>query len=199
MATDTIGVTQVIDETRRWLKQIVLRHNFCPFAHQPFQQETISYVVSEASTPQAVVDDLIQALLQLREFDANDAARTTTLLITPHCFADFDDYNEFLNVADTVIEQLQLEGIIQTASFHPAYRFADLDADDVRNYTNRSLYPMFHLILEAHITQARATHPDVASIPQTNMDLLEKQGLTETLRQLDACRTVAPDDHSKKG
>lgn len=199
MATNAIDKTQVVDETRRWLKQIVLRHNLCPFAHQPFQQETISYVVSEASTPQAVADDLIQALLQLRDCDANDTARATTLLITPHCFADFGDYNEFLNVVDAVIEQLQLDGIIQIASFHPAYQFADLNADDVRNYTNRSLYPMFHLILEAHITEARATHPDVASIPQTNMELLEKQGLTETLRQLDACRMVNPDGHSKKG
>ncbi len=191
MPHNTISAAQVIDETRCWLKQIVLRHNFCPFAHKPFQQETIHYIVSEASEPQAVAEDLMQALLQLRDCASNSdsGAMETTLLITPHCFADFGDYNEFLNVVDLLIEQLHLEGVIQVASFHPRYQFADLDADDVRNYTNRSLYPMFHLILEENIAQARITYPNVGSIPQTNMDLLEKQGLAETLQQLNACRT----------
>ncbi len=196
MPRNTIPATRVIDETRRWLKEIVLHHNFCPFAHKPFQQETIHYVVSEANEPAAVAEDLMQALLQLREFDTNadsdSGAMETTLLVTPCCFDDFADYNEFLNVVDLLIEQLHLEGVIQVASFHPDYQFAGLEADDVRNYTNRSLYPMFHLILEKHIAQARATHPDVTSIPQTNMDLLEKQGLAETLRQLKACRTASP-------
>lgn len=176
----------MINETRNWLKNIVLRHNFCPFAHKPFKQETIHYLVSQANEPETIAKALMQALLQLRDSDANTLE--TTLFITPNCFADFGEYNEFLNVVDLLIEQLHLQGIIQVASFHPDYQFADLSADDVRNYTNRSLYPMFHLILEDSIEQARATHPDVHAIPQTNMNLLEKQGLAETLQQLTTCR-----------
>ena len=181
--------TVVIDETRNWLKNIVLRHNFCPFAHKPFKQETIHYLVSQASKPETVAESLLQALLELRDSDISTVE--TTLFITPHCFAEFSDYNEFLNVVDLLIEQLNLQGIIQVASFHPDYQFADLSIDDVRNYTNRSLYPMFHLILEESIEHARATHPDVHAIPQANMALLEKQGLTETVRQLADCQRKA--------
>jgi len=180
--------SQVLDETRRWLKEIVLRHNLCPFAHKPFQQETIHYIVSQASKPEAITEALIHALLQLRDSDIT--VIETTLFITPNCFSNFGDYNGFLNVVDMLIEQLHLEGIIQVASFHPDYQFADLEADNVRNYTNRSLYPMFHLILEESIEHARATHPDVRSIPQTNMDLLKKQGLEATLKQLENCRKL---------
>ncbi len=178
--------TVVIAETRSWLKNIVLRHNFCPFAHKPFKQETIHYLVSQASKPETVAESLLQALLELRDGDISTIE--TTLFITPNCFSEFADYNQFLNVADLLIEQLNLQGIIQVASFHPDYQFADLSANDVRNYTNRSLYPMFHLILEKSIEHARATHPGVHAIPQTNMALLEKQGLTETVRQLADCR-----------
>ncbi len=182
LGTETI----VIDETRNWLKNIVLRNNFCPFAHKPFKQETIHYLVSQASKPETIAQALMQALLQLRDSDISTIE--TTLFITPNCFAEFGDYNEFLNVVDLLIEQLNLQGTIQVASFHPDYQFAGLSTNDVRNYTNRSLYPMFHLILEESIEHARTTHPDVHAIPQTNMDLLEKQGLTETVRQLADCR-----------
>jgi len=178
--------TTVIDETRSWLKNIVLRHNFCPFAHKPYKQETIRYLVSQASEPTVITESLMRALLELR--DSDTSAIETTLFITPNCFVDFDDYNDFLNVTDLLIEQLHLQGVIQIASFHPDYQFAGLSADDVRNYTNRSLHPMFHLILEDSIEHARTTHADVDAIPQTNMNLLEKQGLTETVKQLTACR-----------
>jgi len=181
---------QVIQETECWLKDIVLRHNFCPFAHKPFKQETIHYIVSQESDAETIAPALMQALLQLRDSDTGTIE--TTLFIIPNGLTNFNDYNEFLNVVDLLIEQLQLQGIIQIASFHPDYQFADLSCDDVRNYTNRSLYPMFHLILEESVTHARATHPDVHAIPQTNMDLLEKQGLAETQRQLANCRQHKP-------
>jgi len=186
MPHKTITEAQVIQETKYWLKDIVLRHNFCPFAHKPFKQETIHYIVSQESDAEMIVQALIQALLELHDGDTRTIE--TTLFITPNGFTDFNDYNEFLNVVDLLIKQLQLQGIIQVASFHPDYQFADLSCDDVRNYTNRSLYPMFHLILEESVEHARATHPDVHAIPQANMELLEKQGLAETQRQLANCR-----------
>ncbi|NOY62442.1 MAG: DUF1415 domain-containing protein [Gammaproteobacteria bacterium] len=190
MSNNNIKESQVVAQTRCWVEAFIVRHNLCPFAHKPFQQETIRYTISSASEPKAVVEVLMDELLRLRDRDPE--LMDTTLLIAPNCFADFRDYNEFLDVVDLLIAELRLEGVIQVASFHPDYQFADLEADDVRNYTNRSLYPMFHLILEESIERARATHPDVQSIPQTNMDLLEKQGVASILEQLNACREIGP-------
>ena len=90
--------------------------------------------------------------------------------------ADFLDYNQFLDVVDSIIDELNVEDIIQVASFHPDYQFADLDKDDVRNYTNRSPYPMFHLIREDSIEKAREMM-DTESIPDRNMDLLLELGI----------------------
>lgn len=177
---------EVVAQTRRWVERIVMRHNFCPFAHKPFRDDVIGYRVCLASSPEAVVEVLIEELLRLR--DADRRQLDTSLLITPNCFPDFDDYNQFLDVVDAVIEQLQLEGEIQVASFHPDYQFADLDRDDVRNYTNRSLYPTFHLIREQSIEEARASHPDVGVIPENNMKFLVEMGLDEAQRQLAACK-----------
>ena len=188
MSNNNVPESQVIAQARTWVKDIVLRHNLCPFAHKPFQQDTIRYAVCEADDSDAVVESLISELMLLR--DTDPSVMETSLLITPNCFTDFGDYNEFLSVIDMLIEQFHLEGVIQVASFHPDYQFADLEPDDVRNYTNRSLYPMFHLILEDSIERARTTHPDVHSIPQVNMALLEKQGLEESQRQLESCRQI---------
>ncbi len=186
MANKSSRVTQVIDQTQRWLKNIILRHNFCPFGHEPNKKEAIRYTVCEASEPETVAEMFMDELIHLRDCDHSKIE--TTLFITPNCFANFNDYNEFLDIVDVMLKQLNLIGTIQIASFHPDYQFADLEADDVRNYTNRSLHPTFHLILENSIERARTTHPDVESIPQTNMALLEKQGLAKSQRQLEACR-----------
>lgn len=177
---------RIIAETRAWVKEIVIRHNLCPFAHKPFRNDVIRYTLSAATTEDALMDELIDELLLLR--DADISKLETTLLIVPDCFRDFDHYNQFLNVVDMLIGQFGLEGTIQVASFHPDYQFADLDFDDARNYTNRSLYPMFHLILEESIERARNSHPDVEGIPETNMALLEEIGLEEIKRQQQACR-----------
>ena len=186
MVNNSSTITQVIGETRRWLKNIILRHNFCPFGHEPEKKDSIRYAVCEASNPETVAKVFMEELILLRDCDHNEIE--TTLFVTPNCFEDFNDYNDFLDVVDLMIEQLNLNGTIQIASFHPDYQFADLETDDARNYTNRSLHPTFHLILEDSIERARATHPDVEGIPQTNMDLLDEQGFAESKLQLEACR-----------
>ncbi len=186
MTTNSRSITSVIAQTRCWLKNIILRHNFCPFGHEPAKKESIHYAVCESSNPEEVAEMFMDELVNLRDGDHNKIE--TTLFITPNCFADFNNYNEFLDIVDAMLEQLDLVGVIQIASFHPDYQFADLQANDARNFTNRSLHPTFHLILEDSIERARATHPDVENIPQTNMDLLEKQGLEESKRQLENCR-----------
>ena len=179
---------QVAAQTRKWVQEIVMHHNFCPFAHKPFRNDTIRYSVCMADEPEGVVETFIEELLTLR--DGNREELETTILVTPNCFAKFEDYNQFLDIADELIEQLHLEGQIQVASFHPDYQFADLELDDVRNYTNRSLYPTFHLILEDSIDEARESYPDVHVIPENNMKLLAEMGLEEAQRQLAACREV---------
>ncbi len=178
---------QVITQTRQWVQDIVMRHNLCPFAHKPFRNDVIRYHVCMAAQEEAVVEALINEMKRLR--DADREKLETTLLVTPNCFHSFDDYNQFLNVVDVLIEQFNLEGVIQVASFHPDYQFADLEPDDVRNYTNRSLHPMFHLILEKSIEEARESYPDVHEIPENNMKLLADMGLEEAQRQLAACRS----------
>lgn len=182
---------QVVEVTRNWVERIVIGHNFCPFAKKPFFNNTVRYSVVMAQTAEGVAQRLIEELQLLR--DAERAVVETTLLIAPRCFDEFDDYNQFLDVVDAALDELGLEGVIQVASFHPEYQFADLSPDDVRNYTNRSPYPMFHLIFEDSVEMARATHPDVDGIPEANMARLETMGLDEALRQLRGCRRAELD------
>lgn len=177
-----------IVQTRRWVEEIVLRHNFCPFAHKPARSGAIRYAASPARAEQNLVDDLIAELCLLR--DTDPATLETTILVAPFVLADFLAYNEFLDIVDSLLDELALEGVIQVASFHPQYQFADLTPDDVRNYTNRSPYPLFHFIREDSVAHARATYPDVESIPTRNMAYLEKLGLAEAKAQLAACTEV---------
>ena len=178
----------VLAQTRCWVESVVIKHNFCPFAHKPFKNDKIRMVACMSDQAETLVEQLFKELQYLNEADHERVE--TTLLVAPNCLQDFLDYNQFLDVVDAVLDQLDLNGIIQVASFHPQYQFADLDADDVRNYTNRSPYPTFHLILEDSIEQARATYPDVDGIPERNMQLLLEMGLAEAQRQLQACVEV---------
>ena len=180
-----VSEEQAVAAARCWVEQVVIKHNLCPFAHKPSRNNRIRYVASLAQDADALVEDLINELTLLR--DADHGKIETTVLVAPNCLASFDDYNQFLDLVDVLIEQFNLQGIIQVASFHPDYQFADLAKDDVRNYTNRSPYPMFHLILEDSIEHARETYPDVDMIPENNMCLLQQQGLDEAKQQLAAC------------
>jgi len=176
---------KIIFETKQWIEKIIIAHNFCPFAKKPFIQDTIRYKVCNATSSEIVVDDLVDELLYLHE--ASPTEVETSLLIVPYTLTEFEDYNQFLDVVDSALEELDLIDIIQVASFHPEYCFADLDPDDVRNYTNRSIYPMFHLIRENSVEHARATHPDVEAIPDKNMDLLLEIGLDVIRHQRNSC------------
>jgi len=174
-----------IEETRRWIKTVVIGNNFCPFAAKPFSEDKIRYFISPAEDETTLVDDVVNELITLR--DANPTEIETSILIVPNCLQNFEDYNQFLSVLDIILEKLALEGLIQIATFHPKYCFEDLPKDDVRNYTNRSIYPMFHLIREDSVEQARALHPDIDAIPQHNMDKLQSMGLNKINKQLAAC------------
>lgn len=165
---------QYIKATKNWLENFVIKHNLCPFAAKPFNAKQIRYVCCHVTDENELANILIEEMLLLK--DANPQEIETSIIIAPLMLADFLDYNQFLDVVDSIIDELGVEGIIQVASFHPDYQFADLDKDDVRNYTNRSPYPMFHLIREDSIEKAREMM-DVEAIPDRNMDVLVGLGI----------------------
>ena len=163
-----------IDATRDWLEKAVIGLNLCPFAKAVHIKGQIRYVVSAAQTPEELVRDLVQ---ELQHLAATGAEHTdTTLLIHPHVLGEFIDYNDFLDVADDVIDELNLAGEIQVASFHPRYQFADTSPDDISNFSNRSPYPTLHLLREASIDRAVAAFPEAESIFENNIATLEELG-----------------------
>lgn len=165
---------QVIEDTRRWLDRAVIGLNLCPFAKAVHKKGQVRYVVSEATQPLQLHADLVRELELLRDTDAEVV--DTTLLIHPYILDDFLDYNEFLEVADDTVTDLDLEGEIQVASFHPAFQFEGTAADDITNYTNRSPYPTLHLLREASIDRAVAAFPDASKIFEANIETLDKLG-----------------------
>ena len=133
-----------VADTVKWLERVVIGLNLCPFAKAVHVKGQIRYVVCDGDTSEALLTELIRELRFLAE--ADPAVTETTLLIHPNVFADFLDYNDFLEVADAAIAELTLDGVIQIASFHPQYQFADTEPDDITNFTNRSPYPTLHLL-----------------------------------------------------
>ncbi len=165
----------VIAATRDWLEKAVIGLGLCPFAKSVHAKGQIRYVVSAARTPDALVEDLLAELRTLEA--AAPEAVETTLLVHPGVLADFEDYNDFLDIADALLDELELAGVIQIASFHPQYRFAGTMRDAIENFTNRSPHPMLHLLREASVEKAVTTYPDVADIPEKNIETMNRLGL----------------------
>lgn len=165
---------KVVAATRTWLERAVIGLTLCPFAKTVHLNNRIRYFVSEARSPAALLEDL---MAELRALVAADPAQCeTTLLIHPHVLGDFSDYNDFLGRADDAVAELGLEGVIQVASFHPRYQFEDAGPDDIENYTNRSPYPMLHLLRESSVERAVTTYPDTTAIYRNNIDTLRRLG-----------------------
>jgi hypothetical protein len=165
---------EVVAATREWLEKAVIGLNLCPFAKAVHAANQIRYVLSDAHTPEALLADLAHELRTLAA--ANPAEVETTLLIHPHVLDDFLDYNDFLDIADAAVEDLGLTGTIQVASFHPQYRFADAEPDAIENYSNRSPYPMLHLLREESVERAVAAFPDAGHLPDRNIETLRRIG-----------------------
>ncbi len=165
----------VIALTQQWLERAVIGLNLCPFAKAEHVHGRIRYSVSEATQP----TDLLLALEnEITSLLAQDPAKTeTTLLIAPHMLADFLDYNDFLDEADAVLEHADPDAQLQIASFHPHYQFAGSQSDDIENFTNRSPYPMLHLLREDSVERAVESFPDAALIYERNIATLRKLGL----------------------
>lgn len=170
-----MSAEQVLAATQDWLVKAVIGLNLCPFAKAVHVNQRIRYVVSEATTPEALLKDLARELLALRRSDPDETE--TTLLIHPQVLQDFLDFNDFLDAADALVEELELDGELQVASFHPAYQFEGTARDEIGNYSNRSPYPTLHLLREASIERAMATMPDTDAIFEANLSTLDKLGL----------------------
>jgi uncharacterized protein len=161
-------------ETLRWIERAVIGLNLCPFAKAVMARQQVRFVLSDASTASALLAELGEELLLLRDTPAD--AVDTTLLIHPDVLGDFLDYNDFLDDADALVESLGLDGVLQVASFHPHYQFAGSAADDVGNFTNRAPYPNLHLLREDSVSRAVAAFPDADAIVERNVATLRALG-----------------------
>ena len=163
-----------IVETRAWVERVVIGLKLCPFAPAPALKGLVRYATSEANTPEALLEDLAMELQHLVASPPEEVE--TTLLIHPQVLQDFHDFHDFLEVADEALRMWGLEGEIQIASFHPQYQFSGTDPDDIGNATNRSPYPMLHLLREQSIARAVDAFGDTRSISVANLETLEKLG-----------------------
>ncbi len=166
---------EIIASTQRWLERAVIGLNLCPFAKAEHVHGRIRYVVSDAKS-----DDQLLSLLEqeIAYLITTEPARTeTTLLIHPYVLGDFLDYNDFLTQADEALERADPDAHVQIASFHPHYQFAGTARDDIDNYTNRSPYPMLHLLREDSVERAVAAFPDASQIYERNIATLRQLGL----------------------
>jgi len=162
----------VIAATKEWLEKTVIGLNLCPFAKAVHAAGQIRYVVSPATTVDALTGALAEEMIGLHE--ADPAKIDTTLLIHPGVLSDFFEFNDFLNVADQLLEKLGLVGKLQVASFHPRYQFDGTSEDDPTNRTNRSPYPTLHLLREDSVERAVEGYPDAEGIPERNMETMRR-------------------------
>ena len=160
--------------TRRWLERSVIGLNLCPFAAGPYRDNRVRFCVSEQRTASGLLEELRAELIDLHAADPR--CRETTLLIHPWVLGDFAEYNDFLEVCEGTVAELGLEGELQVASFHPQYQFADTQPEDIENFTNRSPYPMLHLLREASVERAVAAAGDPEEIYRRNIRTLRALG-----------------------
>ena len=184
-----LNESEVIGAVQHWVSSLVVDMNLCPFAGRELMRNRVRFTVTEAATEERLLMAL-QAELELLD---NDASVETTLLIHPLVLGDFPDYNQFLNYADSLLEQMQREGIYQIASFHPDYQFEGTGPDDAENYTNRSPYPLLHLLREESLERAISSYPDVGAIPVRNIQLMNSMGQGKLKALLQACYTEVGD------
>ena len=165
---------KVIAATREWLEKAVIGLNLCPFAKAVYLKNQVRIVVSAAKHLDGLLEDLDRELDFLAAADPEDV--DTTLLIHPTLLPDFLDFNDFLQLVDAAVEEHELEGILQVASFHPQFRFEGTEPDDMGNYTSRAPFPTLHLLREASIARAVAAFPEAETIFERNIETLEKLG-----------------------
>ncbi len=163
----------IIQQTENWLTSFIIKHNICPFARREHERGSIRYSVIKSMDTESCLEAVIS---ECQHLDTQPEIETT-LIIYPNTFNPFEDYLDFLTLAESLLIEQAYEGVYQLASFHPLYCFAGENTMDPANYTNRSPYPMLHLIREASLEHALNTYPNPAQIPERNIDLTRKMGL----------------------
>ena len=179
----TFNANAVLDATQQWLMRVVIGHNLCPFAKREVDLHRIRFYVDEHLN---LADCLATCVEEWQYLDANETCETT-LLCSAHAFSDFSDYLDFFYMAECLLADEGYEGMYQLASFHPDYCFNDAPADDPANYTNRSPYPMVHILREHSLTKAIDQHPNAEEIPERNIALTRQLGLEAMQQLLDSC------------
>ncbi len=182
MTDSDLPTDDPITATRLWLERIVIGLNLCPFAKAVYVKDQVRIVLSDATTTEALVEQLAEELVLLRDTPAEQI--DTTLIVHPQVLTDFLDYNDFLDNADAAIEALDLRGILQVASFHPDYQFEGVAADDASNYTNRAPFPTLHLLREDSVARAVDVYPDPDVIVERNIQTLDRIGVDGWHRRL---------------
>ncbi|NOR80272.1 MAG: DUF1415 family protein [Methyloprofundus sp.] len=172
---------KIIAQTKRWLEQVVIGLNFCPFAKPVFEQGKIHYQVSDAQSLECCLEDLIAEAERLDK----QSEIETTLLIYERALQGFEDFLDVVEIANDLMVEQGYEGVYQLASFHPDYCFAESDENDPANYTNRSPFPILHLIREQSLEQALAHYKDPENIPETNVRLARELGLKKVKNLLE--------------
>ena len=165
---------QVLAQTRHWLEKAVIGLNLCPFAKAVYVKNQVRLVVSHARHADDLLEELDRELDLLVATPASEI--DTTLLIHPTLFEDFLDFNDFLEIAEGVVDEHELEGVVQLASFHPQFQFDGTEPDDISNYTNRAPFAMLHLLREESVEKAVEAFPEAESIFEQNLAMLEKLG-----------------------
>lgn len=176
-------MNEIINSVRQWVEVMVVEFNLCPFAKRELVNDHVHFCVTQATTDEQLLVSLEEQLHLLND----DASIETSLLIHPYVLQDFYDYNQFLSLADGLLVEMKLEGIYQIASFHPDYQFADTGINDAENYTNRSPYPLLHLLREDSLELAIKNHTNVEQIPVHNIELMNSLGTDKLKSILESC------------
>jgi hypothetical protein len=178
--TTKLSADQVRALTERWVEVMVVGENLCPFAAAVLKREQLRFAVSQACSAEAVARDFLQELALIQQAPEDEIA--TTLLILPAALGDFYDYLDVLAQCEALIAEAGLEGVFQLASFHPRYRFGGVPPDDISHWTNRSPYPMFHLLREGQMSRVLSHYPDPDAIPERNIAHLRALGRDGLIR-----------------
>lgn len=176
----------LINQTKAWLTSVIIEHNICPFADREVKRDSIRYSVQQDPDLELCLQQLI---MECRILDM-DKDVETSLLIYKNVFNEFDSYLSFVDLANALLVDQGYQGVYQLASFHPNYCFADAEQNDAANYTNRSPYPMLHIIREASLEKALENYPEPESIPERNIELTRRLGLKQMQALLQACYDI---------
>lgn len=190
MSNKNLGDIRIIEQTKKWVNTVIIAHNYCPFAKREVEKDSVRYKIIHETEFNSLLKDIMQECVWLDQ----NADTETTLIIFPSNLNNFNSFLDCLVLAEDLLIAQGYEGVYQIASFHPDYCFQGADQNDPANFTNRSPYPMFHLIREASVEAAIEKHPDADSIPERNVEYARQQGLDKMEGLLKQCMDLDKSD-----